>query len=351
MDSLARAWPALPLCADLRSVAEDFAVTEVLPFEPEGSGDHLWCLIEKRGCNTAEAVAALARWAETPPADIGLAGLKDRHAVARQWLSVPVRAGAILPPTALGPGLEVLAAVRHPRKLRRGVHRGNRFTLRLRQLSGDREGLVERLHCIAVSGFPNYFGEQRFGYGGANLARALGWVKRGGRLTRTQRSLHFSVLRASVFNDLLSQRVEAGTWATLVAGDICQLRGTASVFVADTIDATLDARCARADVGPALPLVGAGELLAGGAQRAWLDLALAPHAAITAALVHAGVDLSYRAARCVPEALEWTLDDEDLMLSFMLPSGSFATALLREVLAYRDVAGRAPPPAATGAAS
>lgn len=112
--------------------------------------------------------------------------------------------------------VQVLERARHQRKLRRGVHRANRFHLVLRQVEGDRAALEDRLQQVRDQGVPNYFGEQRFGNDGATLAQARQWVASGRRkVTRARRSLYLSALRSLLFNELLAARVEAATWNTI----------------------------------------------------------------------------------------------------------------------------------------
>lgn len=113
---------------------EDFVVHEVPAMEPAGHGDHTWLEVEKHGLTTATAAADLARALGVKPSAVGYAGLKDARAIARQWMSVehvdPARALAVDIPR-----VRVLRAGRHPRKLRRGWHRGNRFIIRLRSVT------------------------------------------------------------------------------------------------------------------------------------------------------------------------------------------------------------------------
>jgi len=67
----------------------DFQVDESLGFEPDGAGEHLWLQIKKTGCNTQDVVEALASSLAAPLKDIGHSGLKDKHAITTQWISVP----------------------------------------------------------------------------------------------------------------------------------------------------------------------------------------------------------------------------------------------------------------------
>lgn len=181
------------LTSDLPAVAgvfkarwEDFEVVEVPAFEPEGAGDHLWLEVEKHGLATPRAVSDLARALGVKPSSVGYAGMKDARAVARQWMSVE----HVDPDRALGlelPRIRVLQAVRHPRKLRRGWHRGNRFVIRIRRsdsgpppvAGGDPDVAVtlvgQVLDVLASRGVPNYYGPQRFGTRGDTwrVGRAL----------------------------------------------------------------------------------------------------------------------------------------------------------------------------------
>ena len=72
----------------LRSRPEDFQVEEQLGFEPEGEGEHVFLLIEKRGLNTVDVARLLGRTAGIPVRDIGYSGLKNKHALTRQWFSL-----------------------------------------------------------------------------------------------------------------------------------------------------------------------------------------------------------------------------------------------------------------------
>ncbi|MBV8755736.1 MAG: tRNA pseudouridine(13) synthase TruD, partial [Deltaproteobacteria bacterium] len=76
-------------CGVLRAQAEDFVVDEVPAYPPSGTGDHVFARIEKRGLNTAQAVQRIARALGVGERDVGVAGMKDRHAVTRQWISLP----------------------------------------------------------------------------------------------------------------------------------------------------------------------------------------------------------------------------------------------------------------------
>lgn len=136
-----------PLAGRFRAEPEDFFVEEVLGFEADGSGTHVLLLVEKRDANTGWVAAELARAAGVSPRDVGFSGQKDRRAVARQSFSLPWPAAAPLEPCLeyAGEGYRVVSARRHGRKLRPGSHRANRFVVRIRDWSGDREAIEARL--------------------------------------------------------------------------------------------------------------------------------------------------------------------------------------------------------------
>ncbi len=126
---------------------------ETLAFDLSGSGEHVWLRLRKYGINTEYLARALARIAGVPPRAVGYAGLKDRHAVTSQWFSVQLPGREVADWQAgLPDGVELLAAVRHTRKLQRGALAGNRFTIRLRDCAGDRTALTNRLQTIAQHG-------------------------------------------------------------------------------------------------------------------------------------------------------------------------------------------------------
>lgn len=338
--SLPQAHGAPVLSARIRVAPEDFRVDEIDGFEADGSGEHLLLTIEKRGMNTAFAAKLLAQWADIDEAGIGYAGLKDRHAVTVQRFSVhlPRR---VAPDTAAldrHEGLRVLGGTWHSRKLPRGALAGNRFVLRLREAAGDRDAVEARLRAIAARGVPNYFGEQRFGREGDNVANALAMFA-GRRMPRAQRTHLLSAARSQLFNRVLCARVEAGTWDAALDGEVWMLDGSRSVFGPLPFDDALAARLAAFDIHPSAPLWGRGELRSTGTAEALELAALAdPESlALRAGLEAAGLKQERRATRLQPRGLAWdwpahsAQEPAMLELRFELPPGAYATAVLAEL--------------------
>jgi len=324
----------------IRCHPRDFEVSEELGFELSGEGEHVFLYLQKRELNSMELLQRLAALSGVPERDIGLSGLKDRNAITRQWFSVGM-AGRQEPDwraLETGGDVQLLRRDRHSRKLRRGVHRANRFRLLLRDIGGERADLERRLQQAREQGAPNYFGEQRFGRDGATLEQARRWAAGGGRrLTRAKRSLYLSALRAFLFNTALAARVEAGTWDTLCEGDVCILHGTRSLFACEQVDADLLARAAAGDVHPGLPLWGRGAPPAPRGRAPHPPAALAEHLGLCEFLEREGLELSWRPARLLADDFCWQFcDDGALQLDFALGAGAYATALLAEIVRFEQ---------------
>jgi len=334
------AWPhtAVPplTAATLRAAPEDFVVEEQMPFVLAGAGEHLWLKVRKRGINTEQVAKQLARMAGVTRREVGYAGMKDRHAVAVQWFSLYLPGRADPDWGALPDGLTILEGARHTRKLKTGALSGNRFEIVLRDCQGDRAAVLRRSAEIGTRGVPNYFGEQRFGHGGGNVAEARAlFAGVGKRCDRKQSGIYLSAARSFLFNEVLAQRVRAGNWDVAVDGDAMILNGTRSFFVPETVDDTIRRRLAEGDIHPSGPLWGRGELPTHAATRALEQAVADEHADLARGLERAGLDQERRALRVIPQELqaEW-LDDTSLRLRFGLPAGTYATALLRELAAY-----------------
>lgn len=336
--TLPHAHGAPACCGLIRSCADDFQVEEVAGFEPDGEGEHQLLWVEKRDSNTDWVAGCLARHARVSRADIGYAGLKDRHALTRQWFSLHL-AGRPEPDWGAleEPGVRVLRQARHARKLRPGALKGNRFRLRVRQLEGDLGQLERTLRAIAQRGFPNYFGEQRFGERDGNIesARRLfaGELK---RVKRRQRGFYLSAARSMLFNRVLAARVEAGNWDRPLSGERMMLSGTRSSFLAESVDSELCCRLDEMDIHPSGPLWGRGEPMVGGEVAVLEQRILEPERFWCQGLEKFGLKMERRALRVAAVDLAWRIGEGDLELEFFLPKGCFATALLRECLDYRQ---------------
>ncbi len=288
----------------IRSSIEDFQVTEVFDFEPEGTGEHLLLWVEKRGANTGWVANQFASHFGLRHFDVSYCGKKDRHAVTRQWFSCYLPNGQMPGKDEIQiEGVEVLEVTRHLRKLRRGDHVGNRFHLVVRQLTNvDSIGLDARLGAIKQQGVPNYFGRQRFGRDGQNYQKACDLLsdpeaRSRRKLDRKQKDIYLSALRSWLFNDLLVEEVKAGSWQD--------------------------------------------------EQDLWV-YGLAPHRDIVIPELEAeyqdavefieglGIKAHLRAKRVLPTEMSWQIEPDYLDVGFVLPVGAFATTVLEELLEVED---------------
>ena len=310
-------------------------MVEIPSFELTGEGEHDFLYIEKTKANTPWVARALARHAGVPVRDVGYAGMKDRRAVTQQWFSVRRPGGEKANWQQLElEGVSILETQRHNRKLRRGAHQGNQFKLLIRDLSDPNSTLQRRLEAIAAAGVPNYFGEQRFGRNGNNIHLAQRVFTRK-KMPREQRSIALSAARSLIFNDVLSARVSAGNWNTILEGDIANLNGSGSIFPVADADAEMQQRCRDFDIHPTGPLWGKGAPTTTG-EAAELEKQAAENRPDLVAGLERTTDESRRALRLVVQDLKWDLNEESLLLEFSLSRGGFATAVLREILSYTE---------------
>ncbi|MCO6057137.1 tRNA pseudouridine(13) synthase TruD [Pseudomonas sp. MOB-449] len=320
--------------AQLKAVAEDFQVDEVLDIPLAGEGEHLWLWVEKRELNTEEAARRIARAAGVPLKVVSYAGLKDRQALTRQWFSLhlPGKSDPDLS-GAENANLRILRSARHKRKLQRGAHSANGFTLRLTRLVADREALELRLKRLAEAGVPNYFGLQRFGHGGGNVVDARAFAERKELpVQRNLRSRLLSAGRSFLFNRVLAERVAAGTWNQAQVGDLLAFTDSRSFFAAGEAEC-VDPRLAELDLHPTGPLWGAGASPAAGVSQSTEQSVAESEAVLCQWLAEAGLEHERRILRLPIGGLTWHYPEPDvLQLEFVLPAGCFATAVVRELV-------------------
>jgi tRNA pseudouridine13 synthase len=323
----------------LRASPEDFFVDEDLGFAADGAGEHVFLRVEKRGANTDWVARELAKFAGVGADAVSYAGMKDRHAVTRQTFSLHLP-GKRDPDwmTLTHPEFRVIEFARHSRKLKRGALKGNHFRIVLRDVHGDHAAADRLLESIVGGGVPNYFGEQRFGHEGANVARALAMFA-GQRVQRHERSLLLSAARSHLFNCVLAARVERGNWNHPLDGEVWMLAGSHSIFGPEAITPELIERHTRGDIDPTGPLWGEGDLRSGGAVAEIERAAASANPELAAGLVANGLRQERRSLILRPRDLAWEWSSAtDLELRFHLTSGAYATALLREICAWETPA-------------
>lgn len=330
--------------ASFKTRAEDFIVRETLSFEPEGEGTHAYLYIEKINTNTEWLARQLARFVGIEAKEIGYAGLKDRNALTYQWFSVKLE-GIEEPDwdSFQLEGIKIVTKTWHRKKLKRGAIKHNQFEIVLRDVSNTSlEALNKTVSRIQATGVPNYFAQQRFGHDYNNLTHAAQWFNGTRKMKkRADKSMLLSAARSMVYNQMLSERIQQLGWDALIDGEVMMLNGTHSIFSCPEIDETIKQRFHQGDIHPTCPLWGRGNLTS---QKQLLQMEQQVAATLTSwceGLEQQGLKQERRAARLFPEDLLLIVDTqtsvnslENIKLSFSLPTGSYATAVLRELIQF-----------------
>ncbi len=409
-DSVSPLQPQLPLLTagmqgiggNIKTIPSDFVVEEIPLYEFSGTGTHVFFYVQKKGLTTAETISRLSQALGVRRFDIGYAGRKDSNAITRQWFSLEHIDPEKLKQLKLNK-IKILDITRHNNKLKVGHLKGNRFTIRIRNLHcplQEAEALAQKiLDVLCRRGVPNYFGPQRFGYrydthllgealvkndiqrffdfllGHPELesqpefvpARTLyhqgnfqaaydAWhpgfrdhrdglkaiIQSNGNLNKALRamdrrllSLFVSAWQSDLFNEVLAKRIDKID--IVLEGDMAYKHDNGACFRVENPSAE-QPRCAAFEISPTGPLLGARmmELTgpAGEIENPILQkTALAPEDYIR--IKRYGGAGGRRPLRFLPKNIRLTTSRDDhgdfLQLSFELPSGCYATVLLREI--------------------
>jgi tRNA pseudouridine13 synthase len=335
--------PAIPwLTPDLRgcggrirSVPEDFLVEEVPAYEPSGEGEHLFLWMEKRGVGPEFFARGIAQRLNIPVAEVGTAGLKDRHALTRQWVSIPARCEGQL--AALeADDVRILQVRRHANKLKPGHLRGNRFTLRIRQADPQAApALKQILERIRTQGLPNYYGPQRFGRDGSTAE--LGFRCLAGTASKRIRPFLFkfalSAAQSVLFNEVLARRHRDGLLRTVLLGDAMLKWPTGGMFVAEDLSQEQPRLEAR-EIIPGGPMFGSRTFPTQAIAAEREDEVLRDYRITPATFQRFGklAGGTRRHNFVYLDDLEARWEGTTVCLQFTLPAGSYATVLLREVM-------------------
>lgn len=273
---------------------EDFLVDEQPLYPPSGEGEHIYLFIEKRDLSTFDLVGVVADHFGVRRQDVGYAGLKDKHAITRQLISVRTPGKDFSDfPMLRHPSIGVQWADMHRNQLRPGHLAGNRFSIRVRGVSPlDARAAKRVLDRLETSGVPNRFGEQRFGaiwrnhligaadvlgdarrmcdallgpcdrfptidgdardaYAAQDYAEALNLMPKGARAERRvlhaladgksfdhaihklyprERQFFHSSMQSAAFNAVLDDRLREDRLSTLSSGDLAWKHDSGAVF-------------------------------------------------------------------------------------------------------------------------
>jgi tRNA pseudouridine13 synthase len=324
----------------VKTQPEDFEVEEIPAYQPSGTGDHLFLWIEKRGMGAEYFVRQVARRLDLAVREVGTAGLKDRHAVTRQMVSVPAQAEPRLNQLD-GDGIRLLNVNRHGNKLKPGHLHGNRFRILVRDVcaeAGERlPPLVERL---CRDGLANFYGAQRFGREGETVRLGLTLLRQelppsdGKTNSRNPflRKLALSAAQSALFNHCLACRMTDGLMRRVLPGDVMARWPFGGLFVAEDV-AREQQRLEAREIVLAGPMFGRKMFRAAGEAARREEKVLQDAGLTTQAFGAFGKLLAGTRRHNIVyvDDLAATAEAEGVRMSFTLPAGSYATVLLREI--------------------
>jgi tRNA pseudouridine13 synthase len=345
----------------IKQSPEDFEVEEIPAYEPSGQGEFLYLWIEKRDLGADYFFRQIARRLDIPLNEVGAAGMKDRHALTRQMISVPASAEDRLVHLE-GDGIRLLKVSRHVNKLRPGHLHGNRFRILIRNVNStnDLAALIERLRN---SGLPNYYGPQRFGRDGETVQLGLAQLgalmqprspgqksspsesgeseakpARSRRLSPWLRRLALSAAQSALFNYCLGRRLADGLFRRVLAGDVMAKWPYGGLFVADDVQreqARFDAR----ETVTTGPMFGRKMFAAGGEARQREEAVLADAGLTPSSFAGFGKLLqgTRRKNLVYLDDLHVSEEAEGVRMCVSLPAGSYATVLLREFMKNGEI--------------
>jgi len=335
-----------------KQTPRDFVVEEIPLYEFSGEGEHLVLFVRKKSMSTLELVSAIAKYLNIKNKDIGYAGLKDKHAMTKQYISLHKKHEADLENFNLD-NVKIISKTYHNNKIRIGHLRGNRFYIKLKKVNPtSAQKIDEALKNIANDGMPNFFGYQRFGNDGDN--HIVGEkIAKGEKKERNPKikKLLINAYQSHLFNLWLSRRLEINSLIRsfdakeletllnmpsaelkkmknqkhpfkLISGDVMEHYPYGKLFEFDGSDNDFD-RFNSHDIS----ITG---LLCGTKARVATDMARDIEKDFDDVI---NADGTRRYAWVYPEKVEGRFKPEEAHyeLNFTLPKGSYATVLVEEL--------------------
>jgi tRNA pseudouridine13 synthase len=322
----------------IRARQELFSVIEVPAYDPLGYGDHIYLNITKSGKTTRDTQIAIASLLGLRREDVGHAGLKDKHAVSTQTFSIllpgeNIEEVAKLIESSLG--VTVNWMKRHPKKLRSGHLKGNKFTITVTDLEGSPATDLRKARkiqkAVAKLGIPNYFGTQRIGKDGGNVLDGYGLIT--GKYRERNRWLRrflVSSYLSYLCNRYLARRVESGNFTRIIRGDLAKKHDTGGVFTVEN-EAVEQPRFEAGEISFTAPIYGY-KMRQAAYEAKEMENAIFNESGVTVDdLRRIGADGTRRIGRLLPD-ITVSKHDEGVTLSFTLPAGGYATIILREFM-------------------
>ncbi len=146
----------------LKQLPEDFKVEELNELEiSRDEKPYKVYLLEKKSMETFSLLSYLAKKNNIPVSEFGIAGLKDRHAITKQYFTIPSKYDI---KTLQEKNFRITFLGYVDEKLKLGSLTGNKFEITVRDVKkGELEGVTQKAETIEKIGAPNYFDSQRFG--------------------------------------------------------------------------------------------------------------------------------------------------------------------------------------------
>ena len=322
----------------IRREPEDFRVEERPLYWPVGQGEHLYVRVTKRGLSTPDMVSYFASALGVKARCIGVAGLKDAHAVTTQMVSIQgIREDAVsrLRADERIVGIEVLGW--HRNRLRTGHHAGNIFHLVVRDIApGASESIGAVLDELSRRGMPNYFGPQRQGRSGLNYEQGAALLRderRRAQMPRQQRLWFLHAYQSFLFNRVVAARI--GRIDRVLPGDWAVKHINGACFQVE--DAEVEQKRAdQFEISPTGPLFGSRAPWATGEPGELERTVMAQFGETPESLSRAAAACGFRGERrplrVRLDNLNWSVDGSTLTLSFGLAPGGYATSVLRELM-------------------
>ena len=380
----------------MKETPEDFRVEEIPLYAPCGEGEHVYLTFEKRGITTLEAIRRIARAAGVQERDIGYAGMKDARALTVQTVSIPrVGPDQLMLLELPGIRTLAAVPHRNKLKLGHLAGNRFRIRVR-DVATDALPYAESVLKLLRERGIPNFFGEQRYGaqanshligrallkqdyrlavdtlIGDPSAVEDAGWrsaieAYRSGdlvgsmaafpRFCATEREvlkrlaarpddyrqafravhprlvkLYLSACQSFLFDRVLAARLEG--FDRVMAGDLAWKHANGACFLVE--DEAAEAPRAKAfEISPTGPMFGCRMKLPEGEPRKLEEAELLDEGItmeqfdLPGGLRMEGERRPLRVPIGNPSA---ALDAEGLLLEFSLPKGSYATAVLREVM-------------------
>jgi tRNA pseudouridine13 synthase len=319
----------------IKAAPEHFEVEEILPYQPCGEGEHLYITLRRSGWNTADVAQAIAKTLDIKFGDVGWGGRKDKQARATQTFSLlfPLeRTIEEVSATLATLPFEILSLMRHRNKIKTGHVAANRFRILLTQTAAENlpqaRAIAERL---LNRGVPNLFGEQRFGIDHRNIDRAAELLHQPRAARGNQAVFLVSALQGALFNVWLKERISRGDFNRILLGDVAQKTDTGGIFIVDRIEEA-DARLQAGAIVYTGPIFGFKSMAAKERAGALEDELLRRFGLEPSMFKPLRAPGTRRQAVLRLDDLAISPAEAGLEFSFTLPSGAYATTVMREFM-------------------